>query len=127
MLVTIDDIKKRGYDLTVDGRMNQGDFLTIEDAANQFIEECCNSVWSLIEKNRGFKWTNLFKKDVENDEIKDDLLDLYKNRLKEAMIEQIIFIYENGDYNASGIVDATRKANSPKMLNKLYNFGIMRF
>lgn len=127
MLVSIDDIKKRGYDLKADGRLLQGDFATIEDSANQFIEECCDTVWGLIEKNRGFKWTQLFKKDIENETLKDELLDLFKERLKEAMVEQVVYIYENGDYNASGIIDATRRANSPKMLNKLYNIGIMRF
>ena len=55
MLITIEDVKTRGYDLTKDGALLQGDFLTIQDSANQFITECCDMVWGLIEKHRGVK------------------------------------------------------------------------
>ena len=62
--------------------------------------------------------------------MRDDLNDmalLCKNALKKAMLEQVIFIYENGDISANAIKDDTKRAISPKALNKLYNFGIIHF
>ena len=44
MLVTIEDVRSRGYDLLADGRLNQGDFATIDDTAIQFIQECCDMI-----------------------------------------------------------------------------------
>lgn len=125
MLVTIEDVRSRGYDLLADGRLNQGDFLTIEDSANQFIEECCDMIWALIEKHRGIKWCEEFKKDMMLDDLTDTAL-LCKFALKKAMLEQVIFIYENGDVSANAIKDDTKRSLSPKAVSKLYNFGILR-
>lgn len=126
MLVTIEDVRSRGYDLLADGRLNQGDFATIDDTAMQFIQECCDMIWGVIEKHRGFKWTEWFKQDMMRDDLNDMAL-LCKNALKKAMLEQVIFIYENGDISANAIKDDTKRAISPKALNKLYNFGIIHF
>lgn len=126
MLVTIEDVRSRGYDLLADGRLNQGDFATIDDTAIQFIQECCDMIWAVIEKHRGFKWTEWFKQDMMRDDLNDMAL-LCKNALKKAMLEQVIFIYENGDISANAIKDDTKRAISPKALNKLYNFGIIHF
>ena len=126
MLVTIEDVRSRGYDLLADGRLNQGDFATIDDTAIQFIQECCDMIWAVIEKHRGFKWTEWFKQDMMRDDLNDMAL-LCKNALKKAMLEQVIFIYENGDISANAIKDDTKRAISPKALNKLYNFGINHF
>ena len=126
MLVTIEDVRSRGYDLLADGRLNQGDFATIDDTAIQFIQECCDMIWAVIEKHRGFKWCECFKQDMMRDDLNDMAL-LCKNALKKAMLEQVIFIYENGDISANAIKDDTKRAISPKALNKLYNFGIIHF
>lgn len=126
MLVTIEDVRSRGYDLLADGRLNQGDFATIDDTAIQFIQECCDMIWAVIEKHRGFKWTEWFKQDMMRDDLNDMAL-LCKNALKKAMLEQVIFVYENGDISANAIKDDTKRAISPKALNKLYNFGIIHF
>lgn len=127
MLITIDDVRSRGYDLVADGRLNQGDFITIEDSANQFIEECCDMIWDLIEKHRGFKWTEHFKQDMLRDDLEDNLALLYQETIKKIMLEQIVFIYENGDITANAYKDDTKRAISPKALNKLYNIGILKF
>ena len=126
-LITIQDIKSRGYDLTADGRLNQGDFETIEEASEQFIDECCNSIFGLIEKHRGYLWTMKFKEDMSNNIDKEQNENAYyiQQALKSALLEQVIFIYENGDANASGIKDDTRIAISPKAINKLYNCGLL--
>jgi hypothetical protein len=126
MLITIDDVRSRGYDLLADGRLNQGDFATIEDSANQFIEECCDMIWGVIVKHRGVKWCEEFKQDMLRDDLNDIAL-LYKSALKKAMLEQVVFIYENGDISANAIKDDTKRSLSPKALNKLYAFGIIRF
>lgn len=126
MLVTIEDVRSRGYDLLADGRLIQGDFATIDDTAIQFIQECCDMIWAVIEKHRGFKWCEWFKQDMMRDDLNDMAL-LCKNALKKAMLEQVIFVYENGDISANAIKDDTKRAISPKALNKLYNFGIIHF
>lgn len=124
MLITIEDVKTRGYDLTKDGALLKGDFLTIQDSANQFITECCDMVWGLIEKHRGVEWTNLFRKDMESNNLSGNAL-TYQDMIKKVMLEQIVFIYENGDSNASAIIDINKRAISPKVITKLYNYGII--
>ena len=124
MLITIEDVKTRGYDLTKDGALLKGDFLTIQDSANQFITECCDMVWGLIEKHRGVEWTNLFRKDMESENLSGNAL-TYQDMIKKVMLEQIVFIYENGDSNASAIIDVNKRAISPKVITKLYNYGII--
>lgn len=125
MLITIEDVKTRGYDLTKDGALLQGDFLTIQDSAKQFIKECCDMIWALIEKHRGVNWTNLFKKDMESTSLTGNAL-RYQEVLKNVMLEQIVFIYENGDINASATKDDTKRSISPKVITKLYNYGIIK-
>lgn len=124
MLITIEDVKTRGYDLTKDGALLKGDFLTIQDSANQFITECCDMVWGLIEKHRGVEWTTKFKQDMESDNLSGNAL-TYQDMIKKVMLEQIVFIYENGDSNASAIIDVNKRAISPKVITKLYNYGII--
>lgn len=124
MLITIEDVKTRGYDLKKDGALLKGDFLTIQDSANQFITECCDMVWGLIEKHRGVEWTNLFRKDMESENLSGNAL-TYQDMIKKVMLEQIVFIYENGDSNASAIIDVNKRAISPKVITKLYNYGII--
>lgn len=124
MLITIEDVKTRGYDLTKDGALLQGDFLTIQDSANQFITECCDMVWGLIEKHRGVAWTNLFKKDMESQSLTGNALH-YQEALKKVMLEQVVFIYENGDITANALKDENKRAISPKVITKLYNYGII--
>lgn len=127
MLVTIDDVRSRGYDLLADGRLNQGDFATIEDSANQFIEECCDMIWDIIERHRGVKWCEQFKQDMMSEEATDGIITYYKEVIKKILLEQVVFIYENGDISANAIKDDTKRALSPKALNKLYAFGIIQF
>ena len=124
-MVTINDVRSRGYDLLADGRLNQGDFETIEASAEQFIDECCNTIWSLIEKNKGVKWANNFKADMLRDDLEDEMAKMYQNVMRGVMLEQVIFIYENGDINANAIKDDTKRAVSPKALSKMYNYGIL--
>ena len=124
MLITIEDVKTRGYDLTKDGALLKGDFLTIQDSANQFITECCDMVWGLIEKHRGVEWTTKFKQDMESENLSGNAL-TYQDMIKKVMLEQIVFIYENGDSNASSIIDVNKRAISPKVITKLYNYGII--
>lgn len=127
MLVTINDVKSRGYDLLADGRLNQGDFATIEASAEQFINECCDMVWAVIEKHRGFKWCEQFKRDMISEENMLDVISYYRDAMKKVMLEQIVFIYENGDASANAIKDETKRSLSPKAINKLYNIGVLHF
>ena len=124
MLITINDVKTRGYDLLKDGALIQGDFATKEDSANQFIEECCDMVWALIEKHKGFKWVEQFKLDMENQT--NSIISYYKENMKKILLDQIVFIYENGDSNATALKDENKRVYSPKVIAKLYNLGILK-
>lgn len=127
MLITIDDVRNRGYDLLADGRLNQGDFATITDSANQFIEECCDMIWAVIEKHRGVKWCEQFKQDMLSLEDSNSLISYYRVAIKKILLDQVVFIYENGDITANAFKDDTKRAISPKAINKLYNIGILHF
>ena len=50
----------------------------------------------------------------------------YQEALKKVMLEQIVFIYENGEINASATKDDTKRSISPKVITKLYNYGIIK-
>ena len=125
MLITIEDVKTRGYDLTKDGALLQGDFLTIQDSANQFITECCDMIWELIEKHNGIEWTEKFKEDMSQQDLSGLAL-RYQNAIKNILLEQIVFIYENGNINANATKDENKRAISPKVITKLYNYDILK-
>ena len=59
------------------------------------------------------------------DDLQDEMAKMYQNVMRGVMLEQVIFIYENGDVNANAIKDDTKRAISPKALSKMYNYGIL--
>ena len=124
-LLSYEDILSRGYDLKVEGRLVKGDFLTIEDAISQFCYEVVDSIVGLIEAYRGQLWTLEFIQDMCQDNLVGAALS-YQDALKGAILDQAIFIYENGSKEASAIVDNNRIEYSPKAMRRLWNFGILR-
>lgn len=124
--LTYEDIKSRGYDLKVTGRLNQGDFETIEEAIDDFIREVVDGIYNLIASYRGNCWTRAFFEDMEN--ITDDSHPnaiIMNETLKWAILTQAIFIYENGDKEALSKVDIERVGFSPKVIRRLWE-GILR-
>lgn len=125
--ISIEDVKKRGYDLMLDGRLNQGDFATIEAAAADFLQECFDSVYNLIETYKGPEWTELFFEDMANQLDPTTQPKAYRTQqaLKWAILEQTIFIYDNGDVRTSAKIEIDKIGFSPKAADKLWKHGLL--
>jgi hypothetical protein len=128
LLLSPDDMVRRGYDLKVEGRLNQGDFNSIEDAIDDFMQQCFDSIYNLIEMYRGPSWTSDFFDDMSTAIIKDNYPLAYKlqEALKWALLEQTVFIYDNGDINTSSKIEIDKIGYSPKSIQKLWSYGILR-
>ena len=127
LYLTYEDIQKRGYDLKVDGRLNLGDFPSIEEAIEDFIQEIFFSIYDLIESYKGKKWTKLFFEDMATVIDKELHPNAYsmQETLKWAILEQAIFIYENGDIMTSAQIQPDKTGYSPKVIRKLWNSGLL--
>lgn len=125
--ITSEEVKKRGYDLSLGGRLNQGDFGTKESAIEDFLKECFDSIYNLIETYKGPKWTELFFEDMAQEINKDINPRAYRIQvaLKWAILEQTIFIYDNGDVRTSAKVEIDKLGFSPKAVDKLWKYGLL--
>lgn len=125
--ITVDDVKLRGYDLTLKGRLNQGDFPDIASAAADFLRECFDSIYNLIELYKGPQWTERFFEDMSGDIDPNENPGAYKlqKALKWAILEQTIFIYDNGDARTSAKINIDILGHSPKAIDKLWNYGML--
>lgn len=124
---TYEDILYRGYDLKADGRLNSGDFATKESAIDDFLQENFNSVYDLIESYKGREWTKKFFLDMQED-IKEDVHPRtyeLKQILKWSLMEQTIFIYENGDIMTSAQIQPDKIGYSPKVIRKLWSNNLL--
>lgn len=122
-----DDICNRGYDLKAEGRLNQGDFLTIDVAIDDFLQEVFNSIYDLIESYKGKKWTRFFFEDMATEIDKELYPNAYsmQETLKWSLIEQAVFIYENGDVMTSGKIEPDKLGYSQKVIRKLWSFDLL--
>ena len=122
-----DDICARGYDLKAPGRLNQGDFISIDVAVDDFLQEIFNSIYDLVESYKGKKWTRLFFEDMSSSIDKEQCPIAYgmQETLKWALIEQTVFIYENGDVMTSGKIEPDKVSYSQKVIRKLWNSNLL--
>lgn len=125
--ITFDDVKKRGYDLSLPGRLNQGDFSTITAAMEDFLKECFDSIYNLIESYKGPQWTELFFEDMAQKISRELNPAAYRiqEALKWAILEQVIFIYDNGDIRTSAKIEIDKLGFSPKAVDKLWKHGLL--
>lgn len=98
--ITNDDLIPRGYDLTDDGVLETSHFKSVDDAIDDFMQNAFNIIVKLIERYRGFKWTANFLEDMKQSDLTGTALE-FQERFKQALIEQCIYIYDNGDAAAS--------------------------
>ena len=109
--VTLEDLRKRGYNLEAEGVLDTSHFDTPQDAIDDFMLNVCNTIYELIRRYRGRMWTNALFEDMKQDNLTGMALE-FKESLHNAIIEQAIFNYDNGDSNAQAS-NEDRKYNTP--------------
>ena len=121
------DILARGYDLKALGRLEQGDFSTIEYAIDDFLQETFQTIYDLIESYKGINFTTSFFDDMsqEIDKYQYPKAFALQTILKWCLVEQAIFIYENGDVMTSSQIQPDKISYSPKVIRKLWNNGLL--
>ena len=115
---TKEDLAKRGYNLEADGVLETSHFRTIEDAIDDFMNDAFDTIFHLIEDYRGEQWAS----DYFTDMAKTDLPPVaikWQQALKKALIEQAIFIYDNGNPNAT--FNDGRSQYAPKAIEQLWH------
>lgn len=125
--ITSEDVKKRGYDLSLEGKLNQGDFNTKDAAIADFLQECFDSIYNLIELYKGPAWAELFFEDMSKEIDRATNPNAYRiqQALKWSILEQTIFIYDNGDVRTSAKVEIDKLGYSPKAVDKLWKHNLL--
>lgn len=131
-VITREDITakltKRGYNLFDNGVLDTSHFATLEDAVDDFLQSCTDSLNDLITTYRGKAWTDKFLEDMSisgmtNPSTKQQE---YHDEYIRALLEHCIFTYDNGDANASALKDNPNEPYSPKAVQILWNMRILR-
>ena len=97
---SLQDLVKRGYDLSADGVLDISHFQSVEDAIDDFCQNAFEVIYNLVEKYRGQAWCYAFFTDMKRNDLSGEAL-VFQDRLKKALIEQCIYIYDNGDTQAT--------------------------
>lgn len=126
-LLTYEAIMSKGYDLKLPNKLNQGDFATIEEAVEDFIDEIVDKVFMLIAKRNTVEWTTKLFQDMDSEIDSNVYPKAYQMQqlLKEALVYQALFIYDNGDKDELSKVDIERVGFNPKTLDKLLLMGVL--
>ena len=120
--ITLEDLRERGYNLEADGVLDDSHFDSREDAINDFMLNVCNIVFNLIKSYRGRMWTTAYFNDMAKDDLTGKALE-YKEALHNAIIEQAIFNYDNGDSQATADNEDRKHhtAHAPKAAAELWD------
>lgn len=120
--VSLEELKQRGYNLQADGVLDDTHFENREDAINDFMLNVCNIIYNLVKEYRGRKWADAFFEDMKKTDLTGKALE-YQESLHDAIIEQAIFTYDNGDSQSSAS-NEERKYNTayaPKAVSELWD------
>ena len=122
---TKDNLRVRGYNLEADGVLDISHFDTLQDAIDDFMDNALRTIYNLFVRYKGRKWADCFFSDMKNTDLTGIALE-YKETLNRALVEQAIFIYDNGDSNASASIDerASRSKEAPKAVVELWDILI---
>lgn len=115
---TKDDLAKRGYDLENDGVLDTSHFASKEDAIDDFMGDAFDTIYHLIEFYRGEEWAHNYFTDMARDDLTDTAL-RWQRSLKKALVEQAIFIYDNGNPDAT--FENGKKPYAPKAVEALWH------
>ncbi len=120
--VSLEELRKRGYNLEKEGVLDTSHFDSIQDAVDDYMLNVCNIVFHLISRYRGRVWTRAYFEDMAKDGLTGTALE-YKEALHNAIIEQAIFTYDNGDSEANSSNDDREHntAFSPKAVAELWD------
>lgn len=121
---TKEELRKRGYNLESDGVLDISHFDMMQDAIDDFMGNVLEVIYNLFVEYKGRKWADAFFEDMANDytELKGKALDC-KKRLNKALIEQAIFVYDNGDSQATASYEDRqyRSPYAPKAIAQLWD------
>lgn len=122
---TKEDLRVRGYNLEAEGVLDRSHFDTLEDAINDFMYNTTRAIYNLFVEYRGRKWADAFFSDMKNIDLTGKALE-YKELLKNALIEQAIFIYDNGDSGANASIEdrAFKSKYAPKAIAEIWDILI---
>ena len=122
---TKDNLRVRGYNLEADGVLDISHFDTLEDAIDDFMDNALRAIYNLFVKYKGRKWTDYFFSDMKNADLTGVALE-YKELLNRALVEQAIFIYDNGDANASASLEERTNSSyvAPKAVAEIWDILI---
>ena len=106
----------------LDGVLDSTHFDNVEDAVDDFMQNSCKVVYNLIKDYRGREWTNAFFEDMKKTDLTGKALE-YQEALHNAIIEQAIFTYDNGDSQATASNDERKDytAYAPKAVKELWD------
>ena len=119
----VEKMQDRGYDLTDPSVLDHSHFETQEDAIDDFLQIAFDKIYELVREYRGNHWTKKFMEDMQHDDLTGDALE-YQTTLKEAIVEQAVFIWDNGDKEASSDSKDERLVYSPIAVKKLWGLVI---
>lgn len=122
--VSASELDKRGYQLDKDGVLATEHFQTVEDAVDDFMQNSFDIVQELVRNYRGRKWTDAFYEDMKKTDLTGNALK-FQEALKEAIIQQAIYTYDNGDASASAYKGESHYA--PKAVSALWGLVIGNF
>ena len=121
---TKEELRVRGYNLESDGVLDISHFDMLQDAIDDFMDNVLRTIYNLFVEYKGREWADAFFEDMANDyaELDGKALD-FKQRLNRALIEQAIFVYDNGDSQATAGYDdrAYRSPYAPKAIAELWD------
>jgi len=122
-IISRDDFKeyltKKGYNLDAEGVLDTTHFLTPEDAQDDFLQNAFDNIYNFIGEVAGACYRDAFFEDMSEDVSSSEKATLYKDDLIEAIEQEAIFIYDNGDSTTNASED-DRMHLAPKALNCLY-------
>ena len=120
--ITLDDIKNEtGYDLTK--RLEQGDFNSMQEVADNFMQDQFEEVTSLISSKMGTIWTKNFLQDILTDAETEPIVEEMAMAFKNALKEHIVYRFEVGDPVAVG--DSNTPRYSERMIEILVRNRIL--
>lgn len=119
---TKDNLRVRGYNLESDGVLDRSHFDSLDDAVDDFMDSTFRIIYNLFVEYKGREFANAFFTDMARNDLTGKALE-YKERLNRALIEQAIFIYDNGDSEADSNNQerSYRSPYAPKSVKELWD------
>lgn len=121
--ISKEQLRKRGYNLESSGVLDISHFDSLDDAIDDFCNGALNQLYELITKYKSRAWADAFLSDMARNDLTNTIALEYQELFKDALIEQIIYVYDNGDSSANSDNQdrKDRSPYSPKAVEKLWD------